>query len=448
MGRLFGTDGIRGRANEYPMTREMAVKIGRAAATVLGPEGGRAQIVIGRDTRSSGRLLEEGLVAGICTLRGNPLLAGILPTPGVAFLTREMKADAGIVISASHNPHQDNGIKIFNRSGLKLSREAELKIEHLVLDKNIAVSPEESTWSGKTYQVEDASFQYVDFLKHVPGHETIQGLSLVIDCANGATFQVAPLIFTELGAKVKTLFANPDGKNINDNCGSEYPQCLAREVVRAKADIGFAFDGDGDRVIAIDERGNVVRGDQILAVCAWAMKADGRLANNTVVSTVMSNIGLKLTLKRLGIVHVTTDVGDRYVLEEMVNRGACLGGEDSGHIIFLDHQTTGDGILTALRLANTMKRSAKPLSELATIMKIFPQCLINVEVKAKPPLEMVPEIATAVERAKTVLSDRGRVLVRYSGTQPMCRIMVEGPTREETESLCRQIAEVVREKLS
>jgi phosphoglucosamine mutase len=275
-----------------------------------------------------------------------------------------------------------------------------------------------------------------------------EGLSIVLDCANGATFQVAPATFMELGATVNTLSANPDGKNINLNCGSEHPKSLSEEVIRKKADVGFAFDGDGDRVTAVDETGGVLTGGQILAICAKAMKDEGRLSNNLVVSTVMSNIGLGLALSEFGIELVTTQVGDRYVLREMLSRGASIGGEDSGHMIFLDHHNAGDGIITAMKLVSATKRTGKPLSELAKLMKVFPQRLINVEVKDKRPIETVPEIVAAVERVEKILENRGRVLVRYSGTQPMCRVMVEAPTQEETEKYCSEIAEVVRRELT
>jgi phosphoglucosamine mutase len=449
MGKLFGTDGIRGVANEYPMTSEMALKIGRATAHLFKREGQKTRIIIGKDTRISGYMLEHALVSGICSMGADAFLVGTLPTPGLGFMTRNMRFDAGIVISASHNPFQDNGIKIFKEDGFKLSDEMEFEIEQLILEDNMLALPTSKQVPGKVHKVHDARDRYMVFLKDVfPKHGSMQGMNIILDCANGATFRVAPSTFVDLGARVKALSAEPDGKNINANCGSEYPERLAEQVVRNRADIGFAFDGDGDRVTTVDEAGGVLTGDQILSICAKVMKDEGRLANNVVVSTVMSNIGLRVALKELGIEHVTTKVGDRYVLEEMLARGARIGGEGSGHMIFLDHHTTGDGIITALMVVSSMKKAGEPLSELAKLMKVFPQRLINVDVRDKPPIEAVPEIVAAVEHVERILGDVGRVLVRYSGTQPMCRVMVEGPTYEETEKYCGEIAEVVRKKLA
>ncbi len=449
MGELFGTDGIRGMANEYPITPEMALKIGRAAAHLFKQKSHKTRIIIGKDTRISGDMLEHALVAGICSVGADALLAGVLPTPGVAFMTRSMALGAGVMISASHNPFHDNGIKIFGGDGFKLSDETEREIEKLILGKNIAGSSNTLRALGRAYPVTDPCGRYVSFLKHeVSEDNVLEGLHVVLDCANGATLQAAPSTFSELGAKVRTLFAEADGSNINLNCGSEHLKSLTETVVKSRADAGFAFDGDGDRVIAVDEKGGRLGGDQMLAICAKVMKDEGRLANNVVVSTVMSNLGLGLALKGLGVEHVIAQVGDRHVLQEMLVRGACIGGEDSGHMIFLDHQTTGDGIMTALKVIGAMRRTGQPLSELSKIMKVFPQCLINVEVKQKPAIEMVPEIVAAVDHAEKALRDEGRVLVRYSGTQPMCRVMVEGPSHEETEKHCREIAAVVRERLN
>jgi phosphoglucosamine mutase len=448
MGRLFGTDGIRGVANEYPMTSEMALKIGRATAHLFKRQGHKARIIIGKDTRISGYMLEYALVSGICSVGADAFLAGTLPTPGLGFITREMHLDAGIMISASHNPFQDNGIKIFKGDGFKLSDETELELEQLILESDMLPLRASRQVPGKVHKVRDASDRYMVFLKDVfAKHGSMHGMNIILDCANGATFRVAPSTFMDLGARVGTLSAEPDGKNINANCGSEYPERLAEQVVKDKADVGFAFDGDGDRVITVDETGGVLTGEQILSICANVMKDEGQLANNVVVSTVMSNIGLGLALRELGIEHVTTKVGDRYVLKEMLDRGARIGGEGSGHMIFLDHHTTGDGIITALSVVGAMKKAGKPLSELGKLVKIFPQHLINVGVKDKPSIDTVPEIVAAIEHTEKILGDVGRVLVRYSGTQAMCRVMVEGPTHEETERCCREIAEVVRKKL-
>jgi phosphoglucosamine mutase len=376
-------------------------------------------------------------------------MVGVMPTPGIAFLTSSMRADAGIVISASHNPLQDNGIKIFSSEGFKLPDEKELAIEDFIFASDKDKEHPAPGDLGKVYRLDDARGRYTVFLKHTfPKELTLEGTKIVLDCANGATYRIAPDTFFELGAQVTTLFDNPDGVNINVNCGSQHPEKLALEVVKRKADVGFAFDGDGDRLIAVDEKGAVLTGDQVLAICARMMKKEGTLINNLVVRTVMSNIGLGIALEEMGINSVMTNVGDRNVLEEMRTRGAAIGGEDSGHLIFLHHHTTGDGIITALQLLTAMKRENKPLSELAKIMTIFPQVLINIDVKARPDLSTVPEIAKAIKSAEGALGNRGRVLVRYSGTQNMCRVMVEGPTYEETEKYCKQIAEAVKAKLN
>jgi phosphoglucosamine mutase len=448
MGTLFGTDGVRGVANEYPMTAEMALKIGRATAYLFKRKGHTPRIIIGKDTRVSGYMLENALVSGICSMGVHALLVGPLPTPGIAFATASMRADAGIVISASHNPFQDNGIKIFSREGFKLPDEKELEIEDLVLSNNmdsLHLSPNEL---GKAYRIDDARGRYIVFLKGTfPKDCTLEGTKIVLDCAHGATYRVAPDTFFELGAEVATLFNEPNGENINDNCGSQHPETLAEEVIKRKADAGFAFDGDGDRCIAVDEKGSVLTGDQIMAICANEMKKEGRLTNNLIVSTVMSNIGLGLALKRLGIENLIAKVGDRHVLEEMRKKGASFGGEDSGHVIFLEHHTTGDGIITALQVLAAMKKTQKSLSGLARVMKAFPQKLINVDVKSKPELSTIPEITLAIRNAEAQLGTRGRVLVRYSGTQNMCRVMVEGPTDQDTQKYSMRIAEVIRKQL-
>ncbi|MDO9528632.1 MAG: phosphoglucosamine mutase [Syntrophales bacterium] len=448
MGELFGTDGVRGVANEYPMTSEMALNIGRATAHIFKREGHAPKIIIGKDTRISGYMIENALVSGICSMGVNAILVGPMPTPGIAFLTSSMRADAGIVISASHNPFQDNGIKIFSNDGYKLPDEKELEIEKLIFSNNmhkLHPSPDEL---GKASRIDDARGRYIVFLKNsFPKEYTLEGTKVVLDCSNGATYRVAPETFSELGADVTSIFAEPNGHNINDKCGSQHPETLAEEVVKQKAAVGFAFDGDGDRLIAVDEKGGVLTGDQIMAICAKVMKEEGTLTNNLVVCTVMSNIGFSVALKELGIDQVATKVGDRYVLEEMRARGAAIGGEDSGHVIYLQHHTTGDGIITALQVMAAMMKEQRPLSELAKIMTVFPQKLINIDVKSKPDISTVPEIGKAVEAVEQELGDKGRVLIRYSGTQNMCRVMVEGPTDEKTEKYCKQIADIVKEKL-
>ena len=448
MGKLFGTDGIRGAANEYPMTPEMAVNIGRAIAEFFRKNDKPSKIVIGKDTRISGHMIEYALVSGICSMGADAYLAGIIPTPGVAFMTSSTGANAGIVISASHNPFYDNGIKIFNGDGYKLSDKKEAEIEQLVLNENMALSAKSDRGIGRVFEIADAIGSYGNFLKlTLPKSNYFKGLKIVIDCSNGATFKVAPTIFYELGADVEALFVSPDGRNINDNCGSQHPEVLQKRVLEKGADIGLAFDGDGDRLIAVDEKGAVKTGDQIIAACAKYMKQKGLLKGNRVVSTVMSNMGLGVALKQIGIKHTMAAVGDRYVMEKMIDSGAVLGGEDSGHMIFLDQHTTGDGVLSALRLIEAMKEESKPLSELCEIMTIFPQFLMNVEVKRKPDLNTVPDIRDAINSIEKTLGEKGRMLVRYSGTQQICRIMVEGPTINETRSYCKEIAGIVQDKL-
>ncbi|MBW1821407.1 MAG: phosphoglucosamine mutase, partial [Deltaproteobacteria bacterium] len=365
MGKLFGTDGIRGVANEYPITCEMAMDMGRAVAHIFCAGTGSSKIVIGKDTRISGDMIEYGLVSGICSMGVDAVLTDVLPTPGIAYTTSSMGANAGIVISASHNPFYDNGIKIFNKEGFKLSDEKEEKIEHIVLNGKTASMCRSICDTGRAFKIEDAGKNYISFMKSaLPEGFSLNGMKIVLDCANGATYQVAPELFKELGANIDSLFIKPDGKNINENCGSQHPETLIKKVLERKADIGLAFDGDGDRLIAVDENGSVLTGDQILAVCANMLKKIRKLNNNMVISTIMSNMGLKMALKDLGIEHIMTNVGDRYVMEQMVSSGSVLGGEDSGHTIFLNHHTTGDGILSALKLIESMKFESKPLSEL------------------------------------------------------------------------------------
>jgi len=449
MNKLFGTDGIRGIANEYPMTTEIAINVGRAIAYLSKRKGHTARIIIGKDTRLSGDMFESAIISGICSMGVNAISVGVMPTPGIAFLTHNMRADAGIVISASHNPSQDNGIKIFNNEGFKLSDEKENQIEELIFANNMDKLHPVPKELGKLSRLDDAAGRYIDFLKSTfPQEINPEGMKVVIDCGHGATYRVAPKVFAELGVEVTTLFNQPDGKNINLNCGSQHTEALAAEVLRQKADVGFAFDGDGDRVIAVDDTGNVLTGDRILAVCSAILKKEGKLKNNFVVRTVMSNLGLSVAFQKLGIDSVFAQVGDRFVLEEMLTRGAIIGGEDSGHLIFLKYHTTGDGLITALQVLAAMKKEEKPLSELANIMTVFPQMLINIDVKKKPEIETMPKIMAAIKKAEKALGDKGRVLVRYSGTQNMCRVMVEGPTKKETESHCHQIADVVKKMLS
>ena len=399
MGKLFGTDGIRGMANQYPMTAEMALNIGRATAHIFKRKGHSPHIIIGKDTRLSGYMFENALVSGICSMGVHASLVGVIPTPAIAFLAGSMRADAGIVISASHNPFHDNGFKIFSGEGFKLPDETEAAIEEMVLANNMDALYPSPQDLGKASRMEDARGRYIVFLKHAfPKQYSLEGMKIVLDCANGATYRVAPETFSELGAEVFTLFEKPDGENINVECGSQHPEHLAAEVLKRKADVGFAFDGDGDRVIAVDETGQILTGDRILAVCAKNLKEQGLLANNLVVRTVMSNIGLTIALKQMGIESVMTDVGDRYVLEAMQAKKSVIGGEDSGHLIFLRDHTSGDGIMTALQILAAMKRTDSLLSELAKIMDVYPQVLINVEVKERRDINTVPDIMDIIRR--------------------------------------------------
>jgi len=427
MGKLFGTDGIRGRANEWPMTPEMSLLVGRAVGYLFRNKEGRHRVLIGKDTRLSGYLLENALASGLCSVGAEALLVGPLPTPAIAFLTTDMRCDAGVMISASHNPYYDNGIKIFGRDGFKLSDELEDQIEDMVLNKTIADFRVKDAEIGRAYRIEDAQGRYIVHLKNTfPRQLTLEGLTIVLDCAHGAAYRVAPAVFEELGAKVIKLGVSPNGININDGCGALYPGLVSEAVREHGADLGIALDGDGDRVIVVDEKGEIVDGDQIMAICAQEMKEAGTLRGNAVVATVMSNMGLEKALEKMGLRLIRTKVGDRFVVEEMRRGGYNLGGEQSGHIIFLDHATTGDGILAALQLLAVMKKRGKPLSELARLMEKFPQVLVNVKVREKKPPEEIPGLAELVARIEKELGNQGRVLIRPSGTEPKYRVMIEG----------------------
>jgi phosphoglucosamine mutase len=445
MGKLFGTDGIRGVANTYPLDVETATAVGRAIATYFATKrSDNGFIVIGQDTRLSGDMIAQAVSAGICSAGTNVAAVGVMPTPAVAFLARHSGAAAGVVISASHNPFEDNGIKLFDGTGHKINDRQEETIEGL-----IEKVPEKITAHqlGRRIPMDDAQDLYLGFLKGALTNPSLNGVTLVLDCSNGATYRVAPQLFESMGAEVVSLFCEPDGININSQCGSQHPEALAGEVVARGADLGLAFDGDGDRLIAVDEKGTILTGDQIIAICAKDLLDKGALSGNKVVTTVMSNMGFRIAMKDLGIELHTTQVGDRYVMQEMIAQGAVLGGEDSGHMIFRDHHTTGDGIMAALRLLEALQAAEAPLSELSQMMTVFPQVLINVDVKAKPELGTIPEIGESIKAAEAQLEDKGRVLVRYSGTQPQCRVMVEGPTEAITRQLCGQIADVVRLQL-
>ncbi len=448
MGKLFGTDGIRGEANQYPMTPEIAFGVGRAMAHLFKKNGHRAVIIIGKDTRLSGYMLESSLEAGITSMGGYSYLVGVMPTPAIAFVTQSMRADAGVVISASHNPFQDNGLKIFGGDGYKLSDEQEEFIEDLILNNKLSDLVSRGHDIGKAYRLDGVNGRYIVFAKNTfPRNLSMEGMKIVLDTANGATYKVAPDTFHELGANLEVIHKTPNGTNINDGCGSQHTEILRRKVVECGAAIGLAFDGDGDRLIAVDEKGREITGDQIMVICANILKREGKLKNDLLVTTVMSNLGLTVACKKYGFRHHASKVGDRYVLEDMKKLDGIIGGEEAGHMIFLDHHTTGDGVIAALQLVAAMIKEGKPLSELAQMMDIFPQKLINVDVQRKPNIEDVPKLVEAIRQAESELGGEGRVLVRYSGTQNMCRVMVEGPSDAVTEKYCRQIADVVKSEL-
>jgi len=441
MGVMFGTDGVRGVANR-DLTPDLALKIGRAGASVLAGGKPGARIVVGRDTRISGDMLEGALAAGICSAGVDVLNVGILPTPAVAFLTRDLGASGGVVISASHNPVEDNGIKYFGPSGYKLPDDTEEKIEGLVTEPSSLPSPVGEA-VGRVIDIPDAGRRYADFLKKaVPVDLT--GLTIVVDCANGAAYRVAPMVLEELGAKVIPVFNQPDGLNINRGCGSTHLEALREKVLQSRADLGLAYDGDADRVLAVDSGGGMVDGDQIMVICARHLKEKGVLARNTVVATVMSNMGLHLALRESGVNVQETKVGDRYVLEECQRSGATFGGEQSGHILFLDHNTTGDGILTALNLLAVIKERGKPLSQLAAQMERLPQILENVRVEEKARVMESPALTDAVRAAEERLAGQGRVLIRPSGTEPLVRVMAEGRDMTQLRQLVDELVRVVK----
>jgi phosphoglucosamine mutase len=439
--KLFGTDGVRGVANIPPMTTETAMQLGRAAAYIFRDGNRRHRIVIGKDTRLSGYMIENALAAGICSMGVDVLLVGPLPTPGIAFITASMRADAGVVISASHNPYQDNGIKFFSGDGFKLPDELELKMEDLIFTGKIDSLRPVASEVGKAFRIDDAVGRYIVFLKNsFPRDLDLKGLKIVLDCANGAAYKVAPSVLQELGAEVIPLGVTPNGTNINAGCGSLHPEVISEAVKEHRAHLGIALDGDADRVIFTDEFGKEVDGDHIMAICATNMLQKQRLAGNTLVATVMSNMGLDIAIKKAGGQVVKTAVGDRYVVEEMRKGGYNLGGEQSGHLIFLDHNSTGDGMVSALQVLSIMQRTGKPLSELAQVMVSLPQVLVNVRVAERREIEDIPDVRKAIEDARRKLGDTGRVLIRYSGTEPLLRIMLEGQDKYQITELAHQIA--------
>jgi phosphoglucosamine mutase len=446
---LFGTDGVRGTANVHPMTAEMAMALGQAIAHVFRSRGGATRrILIGKDTRLSGYMFEDALASGICSMGADVIQVGPMPTPAMAFLTVDMRCKAGVMISASHNPYRDNGIKFFGHDGFKLPDELERRIEELIASGELASHRADPDEIGRASRIEDAAGRYIVFLKNTfPVEASLEGLRVVLDCANGAAYRVGPTMLHELGAEVFALGVEPNGRNINRECGSLFPEKLAGKVRELRADVGIAVDGDADRCVLVDERGEVVDGDALLAVCARDLAERGRLKGGAVVATIMSNLGLERALERSGLRLVRTKVGDRYVVEEMRSGGYNLGGEQSGHIVFLDHNTTGDGLLTGLQTLAIMRRKDRPLSELVSGIERFPQVLVNVTVAEKRPLESMPVVCDAIRKVEAELAGRGRVLIRYSGTEAKLRVMVEGEDEERVRSYARDLAELLRRAL-
>ncbi len=448
MRKLFGTDGVRGVANTHPMTTEIAMQLGRAIAFLVKEQKKDSKhtprIVIGKDTRLSGYMIENALASGICSMGVNVLLVGPLPTPGIAFITTGMRADAGLVISASHNPFQDNGIKIFSKNGFKLPDAEEAIIEDLIFSNKIDSLRPVAEEVGKAARIDDARGRYIVFLKNTfPKRFTLDGMHIVLDCAHGATYGVAPHVFEEMGARVTSIGVKPDGKNINHECGALHPEVMAELVKKEGANLGIALDGDGDRLIVADEQGNIVDGDQIMAICAEEMIERQKLAQNTLVATVMSNMGLEVAMQRMGGKLVRTQVGDRYVVEEMLRNNYNFGGEQSGHLIFLKHNTTGDGILGALQLLISMKKKERPLSELTRIMEHFPQVLKNVRIAEKTPIGQISGFSEKLAAMEKSLGNKGRILVRPSGTEPVIRVMVEGEDEKQIADIASELCDFI-----
>lgn len=442
--KLFGTDGVRGLANHFPMTPEIALAMGRAAGKVFRARNEKQKIVIGKDTRLSCYMFENALIAGLCSMGVDTLMVGPLPTPGVAFITRAYRADAGIVISASHNHYADNGIKFFSADGFKLPESLEREIERLVFENDFSASLPPNDGIGKNTKIIDADGRYIEFVKGTfPKKLSLKNLKIVLDCANGAAWRVAPLVFQELDAKVFVYGNKPNGLNINDRCGALHPENVQKAIIEHGADVGIALDGDADRLIMVDENAQIVDGDVLLGICAYDMFKKGQLKNNLVVGTVMSNFGFMKAMEEIGIRVVQSPVGDRFVIQEMLQHDAVLGGEQSGHMVFLDYNTTGDGLVSALQVLRIMMETDSKLSDLAAIVKRYPQALVNVKVINKPPLETLGAVKDAIGRVENQLGAKGRVLVRYSGTENICRVMVEGQKQKQTTELANSIAAAV-----
>ncbi|RRD71092.1 MULTISPECIES: phosphoglucosamine mutase [unclassified Desulfovibrio] len=447
--RLFGTDGLRGKVNNSPMTAGMVLRLGLAAGVRFRRGQHQHRVVIGKDTRLSGYMFESALTAGLCAAGMHVIMTGPLPTPAISFLTRNMRADLGVVISASHNPFDDNGIKFFDANGYKLPDETEDEISAMVLDRDFSWPYPDARHVGRATKIEDAGGRYIVYTKSsFPAHLTLAGLRIVVDCGNGASYKVAPLALEELGAEVFRIGTSPDGTNINEHCGSLYPEVVAAKVREVRADVGLALDGDADRLVMVDERGTILDGDQLMAMCAQALMARGELPGNILVATAMSNMALEIFMQEHGGVLLRTKVGDRYVMEAMRREGAMLGGEQSGHLVFHQYSTTGDGLLAALQVLKIMCEKEKPLSELAGLLIPFPQKLINVRIKNRLPFEERPAIGDAVQKVEAALAGRGRVLLRYSGTESLCRVMVEGEHPDKVQEYAEELAAIVARELA
>ncbi len=448
MKKLFGTDGIRGQANRYPVNAELALRLGKALGKRLKAHGyGSGRAVIGKDTRLSGYMLETAITSGLVSAGCDVFLVGPVPTPAVAHLTRSLAADVGIMLTASHNPFDDNGIKIFSPLGYKLEDEEEAEMTRLILDTELNTDDIRSDQLGKAYRLDDARGRYIEFAKSTINNEKLSGFKIVLDCANGAAYDMGPWIFRELGATVIKTGVSPDGLNINANCGAMHPEVVAKLVRENGADIGIALDGDADRVIFADANGAIVDGDRVLAACAIAFKDRGLLANNTLVATSMSNLGLHDAMRKHGIKVEVTDVGDRYVIDAMRKGGYSLGGEKSGHLIFHSHATTGDGIISALQVMRIMKQEGKTLAQLANCMAEYPQKLVSIKVKEKKPVHEVPVLMAAIKACEDDLKDTGRVIVRYSGTEAKIRLLVEASESAAVDSWIAKLTQAVAEGL-
>ncbi|EKD52399.1 MAG: hypothetical protein ACD_62C00035G0002 [uncultured bacterium] len=449
MRKLFGTDGVRGEANKYPMVPEVALALGQAIARYFRNKKTTQRIVIGKDTRRSSYMLEQAIAAGVCSMGRDAVLTGPLSTPGVAFLTRAMRADAGIMISASHNAYHDNGIKFFDHEGYKLSDEIERAIEDLIEQGFNDDQRPTGDQIGKAFRIDDATGRYVEFVKRTfPKDVTLDGINVVLDCANGAAYKQGPMALWELGAHVTSWGIKPNGVNINSECGALYPEKMQKMVLKHQADIGIALDGDADRVVISDEKGRLVNGDQIIALCAVNYLNKGCLANRTIVGTIMTNMGVERYLDHKGIKLVRTRVGDRYIIERMRQDGTELGGEPSGHIIFHNHNTTGDGIIAALQVLSILKETRKPLSALVSEISLYPQVSTTLNVKEKRPIEDIPAIQTAIKVLNNNLKGNGRAVVRYSGTEPVLRMMIEGEDQHLITSELEKLLGVAQENLA